>query len=427
MTFGQLSVLRALQRMPADHWSGTYHVAVVETPRPVQPEEVTSALRTLAGRHDSLRTHFSEDATVTVRDRVGDMAVDVVSVPDCDAEGAQTIGERHAVRRFDWDTELAWRAVAIHDGTKVSHIALVIDHIVADGPDRLVHELTALLGGDSAAGTRWLAEEPPQPADLAAEQRSDAWRHKRVAADRYWDRLLRESDPTVFPVPALTGTGRVTMTMHSSLTRGELARSAARLGVTAQSILLALTAAAVTVVRDADKVVLSIQSSNRFDAKWRDIVSSMNQAVPLPVTAAPGDTHFTDFVRKTQAANVRAYGNGAYDIDAAREKVRAVRGTELTFDNYFNFLTQELTEDGDTEPPRFVGSRPRRQYGPTFDLKVRRGPDMPVAVRTDPALLDEAGIRALLEWLAGEITRLARGESTTMSGVYGRLQGLLAR
>lgn len=437
LTFGQLSVLRALQRLPMDHWSGTYLSELVAVPPGVGAGDVTAALAVLAERHESLRTRFSSaDAGIAVvHERAGhELDVETVDVDDKDGDTARAVGRQRSMRRFDWDNEFAWRATIVSHAGSPAHVVLTVDHIVADGSGlrRLASELAALLGAENARGRIWLTQDSPRPSELAALQRSTDWDKRRSGADRHWNNLLRRIPSDAFPAPAPTDkNGRIEMILRSPGARAALARAAALFAVTPQNLMLTMSAVAAATVHGQDEAVMSLQSGNRFDERWRDIVSSMNQSVPLPIRVGADGISFTDLTAHAQLAALKAYRNGMYDIDHIAAKVAGDRdGAQLHFDSFFNFMAHDITPDpvadaGAAPEGQRIRTRPARQAGPRFDVKIWPGTDMPVVIRTDPALLDERGLDALLGWVDTEVGRLGQGEDSSVGEMRKRLTTVL--
>ncbi len=432
LTYGQLSVLRALQQLPPERWPETYLSGVVELAAGTDLAAVTAALDTVAGRHESLRTHFVDggrEADISVLTvPAGHVVPEVVELPGATAERARAAAHDRASVRFDWGSEFAWKPVVVTDGGRPSHIVVVVDHIAADawGLRRLGGELRAIMRGDDPAGARWLAETPPQPRELALLQRSARWQPRRRATHGYWDDLLAALPPEVFPWPPYEGAPRrIEGTLRSTAAPYQLARAAHRLGVLPQSVLLALTAVAAATAYRQDDVVLTLQASNRYERRWRHLVSSMNQATPLAVAVGRATGPFAEFAQRVHRGGLKAYRHGSYHRDEIVEKVRVVRGVDLRFDAFFNFMAHEIPAPDaplppDLPPASVVDTRPRRQVGPRFDLKVRGGPDMPVLLRADPELVTQEQVDRLLYWLDDELCRLAHDPDVPVPAVRRR-------
>ncbi|CCK32382.1 hypothetical protein BN159_8003 [Streptomyces davaonensis JCM 4913] len=430
LTYGQLSVRRVMTDWPLDRWPETYLSTVIPVPPDCTHTQVTAVLHTLCARHESLRTRFvdQEQYVMPVPDRVD---VAVVERPGAGRAEAEAAGRERASRPIDREREFARRFTVVTDGGRPAYAVIVVDHIVADGYGlaRLRTEAAALMGAEDPDGKRLLDETPAQPRDLARHQRSAAQRPRREAALGYWRDLLRTLPEGLFPVSDEAGhhPGRIEAVLHSPGARSALGTAAHRLGVPPQAVLLALTSLATAAVTGTERVVHTLQSSNRFTTPWRTIVSSMNQYVPLPLE--PGAAPFERYARRVHGAALKAYRCGTYDLDAVTELVRAERGIALGFDHFFNFMAHDVPTDAQDAcgPRRIEATTPYRQIGPRLDVKVRGGPDMPLVVRADPGLLPQPGLHALLAWYDDELHRLAADgpKATTTDELLGRCRSTL--
>ncbi|GAA3028208.1 condensation domain-containing protein [Actinokineospora globicatena] len=423
LTFGQLSVWRINETYPVSRWSETYLRRTARLPGGCTVDQVLAAVATVCARHEALRTHFVVGAAglcQLVRPAGREVRVEVVERSPVTPLVADAVADALAADRIDPAEEFGVRFAVLTEGAAPVLLAVVVDHLVADGTGlrRVCAEVVAALGGDDPEGGRWLAQRPPQPVDLAAEQRGGSGLRRAEAALDHWRALLRDVPPEVFPLPRprTDEPGRVEAILTSSSGRHNLAAAAAATGVSPQDVLLALTAVATAVVVGSDRVVLTLQSGNRFGGRWHSIVSSMNQYAPLLVDLGPGHVGFADFAEALHSATLKAYRAGSYDVDAVTDLVRRERGIDLGFDNFFNFMAHDVDKRHEVTavPARGVvtDTEPNRQIGPRLDVKVRSGPDLPVVVRTDPRLLPRPALRALLGWYDDQVHRVATGRVT---------------
>ncbi|MFE0457836.1 condensation domain-containing protein [Kitasatospora sp. NPDC058965] len=439
LTFGQLSVWRITDRWPIARRPETYLGTVVPVPAGCTPELLQVALRVLCERHESLRTHFVDTPrgpVQLVRPAEDRVRVATVELPGADEAAALAAGRAEAAEPIDRAVDFGRRFTVVTDGSRPRFVVLVCDHIVADGfaHRRMSAELTVLMGGVDPDGDRWLAQTPSQPRALALFQQSEAHRPRRDAARRHWAGLLAALDPAIFPLPdhGDRDPGRIEAVLSSPGARSALAAAARRLSVSAHGVLAALTAVALAVLTGTPHVVLTLQSSNRFQPPWLDMVSSMNQYAPLHLDLAARPDGFDAFAAAVQSGALRAYRFGAYDLDEVTALVRAERGIELGFDHFYNFMAADVTtappyRPAEAAPGRVVATRPNRQVGPRFDLKVHGGPDLRLVVRADPRLLPEARLAALLGWFDQELRRLAVDAVVGTAAQYERCERALAR
>lgn len=438
LTYGQLSVWRVMADWPHSRWPETYLTGVVELPPGCGTNRVVTAFGELRARHESLRTRFVDTARGPVQlvdEAVGDAVVGRVEQPVRTVEEAVAAGRELAQDRIDRAREHAHRFAVVTSGGRPTHAVITTDHIVADGfaMGRLRAELTVLTGGDSPEGHRWLEEKPPQPRALALAQRSAAGRARGDGVLRQWRDMLAGLPADTFPVPDAAGgsPGRIEAVLRSPRARAALAAVARECGLAPHDVLLALTSLAVIVLEGTTRVVLTLQSSNRFGPPWHTLVSSMNQYAPMPLDAGTAPPAFDDYVRYVQRTALKAYRFGSYDIDAVDALVRADRGRAPGYDHFYNFLAHDVARSapgpGADRPGRVERTRPHRQIGPRFDVKVLGGPDMPVVVRADPGLVPADRLDTLLAWFDEELHRLAASRSGSTAALIRRCGAALER
>ncbi|MFF8373467.1 condensation domain-containing protein [Streptomyces lydicus] len=441
LAFGQLSVWRVMEDWPLDRWSETYLCTAVPVPDGCPRDRVIEAFGVLCERHESLRTHFADTPqgpVQRVRPAADPVEVSTVECPGATKSEAEAVSRELTRERIDREGDFARRFTVVTDGDRATYAVIVVDHIVADGFGlrRLCGELTALMGGDDPDGQQWLGETPPQPSDLALAQRSHANRARREAAVGYWNRLLDTLPSHLFPVPDEAGNrpGRIEAVLRSPGARSALGRTSRRMSVPPQGILLALNSLATAVVTGTAQVVLTLQSSNRFTAPWRSLVSSMNQYTPLPLDVSIAPDTFAQYAKHVQGGAFKAYRFGSYDIDTVTTLVRAKRGIALGFDHFYNFMAHDVPTGPDIDVKanpdlrsrRIEVTRPKRQIGPRFDVKVHTGSDMPIFVRADPQLIPQPCLHALLAWYDEELHRLADSGSN-VSAMLARCAGAIGR
>ncbi|MFF3301631.1 condensation domain-containing protein [Streptomyces sp. NPDC002908] len=436
LTFGQLSVWRVMADWPHSRWPETYLTGAVELPPGCGEDRVVSAFGALRRRHESLRTRFTDTADGPVQrvdDAAGDPVVGHVERQVTTVEEAAAAGRELAQDRIDRAREHAYRFAVVTSGGRSTHAVITTDHIVADGfsMGRLRAELTALTGGDSPEGSRWLEEEPPQPRALALAQRSAAGRARGDGVLRHWRDLLATLPPDAFPVPDDAGgsPGRIEAVLRSPRARAALAVVARERGLAPHDVLLALTSLALAVLEESARVVMTLQSSNRFGPPWHTVVSSMNQYAPMVLDTGTAAGTFDEWVRRVQRTALKAYRFGSYDIDAVDALVRGDRGRAPGYDNFYNFLAHDVAQSapvpGAVRAGRVERTRPHRQIGPRFDVKVLGGPDMPVVVRADPALVPADRLDALLTWFDEEAHRLAAEPAGSTAALVRRCRAAL--
>ena len=436
LTFGQLSVFRALQALPRDRWSETYVTNVIPLPAGCTRQDADAALRVLARRHESLRTTFIDAPGGPYQVVADDVRIDLaeVEVPGATLDEIWPLSRDWCRPWFDREAGPSWRAVIVTDQGTPRFLTYVGDHIVSDGwgLHRMAAELRAILGIGSEADREALAEAPVRPRELATAQRSDVWQPRRAATGEYWEGLLRDLPADRFPVPvaAPDDAGRIGTVLRSTRARYALGRAAHRIGVSPHTVLLTLYAVALRQVYGADDLALTLQSGNRKQPPWHTVISSMNQYAPLPLVGAPATGDFAVLAKFMHQAARTAYSHGMYDVDRVRDLVLRARGVEPNFDLFYNYLARDVTAHLGTDQPSFdepaVVERihPPRQVGPRIDLVVRGGAALTLTMRVDPTLLPKEQADRLMLWFDQELWEVATAEQCRVEDLAHRCRQL---
>jgi hypothetical protein len=426
LSFGQLAACRVQQAIPAESWQEYNQITTWPLPPGSSVDTLTRALTALAVRHESLRTHFDlsgsprqivrEPATVDLRVRAGTTDRDAYEME------ARAVATELAGAPYRLDTEAGWRAAALTDPAGApAYFALSWHHIVADGwaIGRFRSELQAVL---AAGGAPPPSGGPvPQPRELAREQHSDAWRPIRQSTRRYWTRLFDEIPPAVRADPP-DDAGRIESCLYSADARLALAAAARQTRLAPATIMLALSAIAVHVVRSTEDRTLTLVSNNRFVARWQPLISSMSQNLPFPCRVDCLDEDLAAYGRRLYAAAVQGYRHTCYDVDEFAEYSTRRLGGRLVHDNYVNY-SADVTADGPParRDPLVENVRARRTTGPRVYVKVFSERDeLVVDIRVDPRLVDEARLHRILWWYHDELRRLAGGEVSRLGPMIER-------
>lgn len=392
LTFGQLSVWRDVDRLPRERWHEANAMFTITVPD-ASLGAVRPALDTLVARHPSLQTVYDVTDPAQPTQRV-DPAVSL-GLEHATVEGDRDAEELLAAfvsRPFDLRCEAPARALLLDRpstrsagsgsaGARAGRgrlLAISKHHIAADAwaADLLEAELVGLLAGH--------AETLPPPSEdlglLAVEQRSPAWKARRDASDRH--------HAGVFATPAASfavdepeaGVMQGSFESAAFLTAADgLAR---RAGVSLSTVLLSAYTAAVARHCDHDAIRLGLMSSNRFGTRWRGLVTSMNQWVPMTVAGAR-DTVEAAALPALQATALRAYRVALRDVDAPRPAACQTAPTCT-----YNLITPwPLTPGFDpaTEPvePEIVWENAFSAIGPRCYLRIFQTPQtLIVSLRT---------------------------------------------
>src|SRR5262245_4835487 len=185
LTFGQLSLWRAIEPWPADRKWHANSRATWDLPDDCTIASVRGALSTMVQRHEGLRTGYAPDSRGGVEQVVWhaqDLPVEVVERGATARAQAEEITAALVRQPFALHRELPWRACVLTDRGQPVSLAVAIHHITVDGwALSLLHdELHDLLAD----------RNPPAPGmtcrDVAAQQRAAGWAPRRASATAYW-------------------------------------------------------------------------------------------------------------------------------------------------------------------------------------------------------------------------------------------------
>jgi hypothetical protein len=424
LSYGQLSVWRFIEELPRARWAEVNLGRLLPLPEGVTTAATRAAVAAVCRRHESLRTTYRFDAPQGP-----------VQVPHPGAEPAVTVvecGEAEAAARadeivrapFSLQDDLGWRAEVLTTRGRPAFLALAVHHLVADGwaLHRIETELSELLRNPPAPG-RGEPSKPspfdptpvdPTPAALALEQRSPAWAERRAAARSYWAELAAgPGSPARGPArPAGARPGRIRGTLRLGPASGAVTEIARRSRVFPQAVMLALFTVAVAARDGGGDCVIPLMSSNRSTPRWQELVTSMNQQIPMRIDVDE-DEEFGSFLRRVHEAGVRAYRNGCYDVDEMSAASRRVLGPIQDLEYLFNY-----TATGWPEPLPAAGLADLAWPDPEISTSARvaaarlyalvsGGPSLAVDLHAGAAAHSEESLRRLLAGLAESLRAAA--------------------
>lgn len=279
LTFGQASVFSVFRRLPPQYHPERNVTCGWELPPHITVTEVRDVLHMLVERHESLRTRFNVDdngASQTVGP-AGELPIEHRRADGAPDEASRVRSELRS-RSFDLSRQNGWSGIVFLDAQgALRHLALCFHHAIVDAHavDQLQRDFTALVGPDSRARESFLARPVLRPRELAIEQRSPRWRDRRRRSLQHWAQVVEEIGHRA-PPPGRTS-GRIDIGLRSPTLLRALQTAAARFRVSAQSVLLTLTAVAVAVIADTGTPVLGVTVGNRFDPRWRKIVAPIDR------------------------------------------------------------------------------------------------------------------------------------------------------
>jgi hypothetical protein len=446
LTFGQLSTWRSIETFAADRLMEV-NVPALWDVGGLDAPAIERALHALTRRHESLRTTFHIDAEGRPFQRVHPevpVRLDRLDLPSVAAEeGAQVLRELYA-RPFPVVGDPGWHGTLVCSAGSPRYLAVSMSHMVVDV--WAIRELEAQLR-ESATGREAAGHRGPGPAprELAALQHGDAWSGHRRGAEKYWRKLLAGGPLSNLPSPSSStpsmstppGAGpafraderRVQATLRSHRLAGLVAEAAAVHRVSPQSVLTALTGAALSGVLSRSRIMLSLMCANRFDPLWQTVISTMNQLVPL-VCAVDPDAGLSHFLKRTHLNSLLAYRHGSYDVDAAARLAADTPGPDgslFVHDCWFNYVTEPASGD-DVPSDTVIGGQPdasltwtppARNAGHPFYLRVN-GDGVnwtELTVRTDPDVLNEQDITRVLRTIVLGALRAATAPDSTVGAL----------
>ncbi|WP_329101202.1 condensation domain-containing protein [Micromonospora sp. NBC_01699] len=356
LTFGQLAIVRDVEDVPRQRWYEPNLSAVWDLPAGTTMAAVRGALGVLVRRHESLRTtydlagaggpeqllHPPEEPVVRV-ERTTDPRID-----------PRTVLRELSRQAFSLVREPPWRATVVTSGTEPAHLVLVSHHVVADGHALTVLErdfFTALAGTVDGTATG--------PGVILAHERSPAGLRRGEAALAYWTKTVAEMPP-----PPVAGEPPYVQATLVSATLPAAARQvAARLRASVPNVVLAAFCTALLGLTDDDRLAVRLLSSNRFDPYRRDIVTSMNQWVPILVDRSP-QSDPARLVREIGKRAMVAYAHGVYDVDEVFRLLDDAGYRPGQYDSLWSF--------------NFVSHRPREPVSPAVSAASTAPEDEPI-------------------------------------------------
>ncbi|MEU8265835.1 condensation domain-containing protein [Sphaerisporangium sp. NPDC049002] len=431
LSHGQLFSWREIARYPQD-WLRDANLPTAWDLRGLPLDRVTAALRLLVDRHEPLRTtyHVADGQpvqrihpTVTLPIERVDRVVASRDVPEQAKDELSAIG-------FPMTGALGWRGVLVTtDGAPV-FLALSFSHLILDvwSIHHLQDQFRALV-----ADPRATARMGPSPRELARQQRTNGvWRERQESSERYWRRVLADGLMDELPtLPAGVKRNRLEATLHSRRLGGLASEAARRLGVTAPSVVTALIAAGLARYTGTGRVTLSLMASNRFAPEHQDIVSTMNQLIPVVVTVDHGSS-LAEHIKRVHWAGARSYRYSCYDFDrvaAIAAEVAARDGKSPSHDCWVNHLfrcwinyvqlDRHPSDPADQAPAELLWTPLAQQYGQAFRVRVSvQGGRTSVLLLADPTVVPPDGMIGILRALAFGAQLAATNPESTLKDLW---------
>ncbi|MGX7825904.1 condensation domain-containing protein [Actinokineospora sp. 24-640] len=425
---GQLWSWRDVDRYPPA-WRTDANLPVLWDLRGMPAAAVETALRRVTARHDALRTTYHLRDGLPVQ-RVRPTAVLPLEREDreiTDYGDPDRVLAALAARPFAMTGELGWRGHLVSTGGAPMFLALVYSHLIVDvwSTHHIQDDFRALVADPDAPDP-----DGPSPRELAAAQRGPDWRPRQAESERYWRRVLTDDIGRCFPtLPHRAQRPRVELTLHSHRLGGLAARAARGLGVSAPSVLLACTVAALAHYLDTRRVTMSVMASNRFSPEHQQVVGTMNQLVPVMSDVDP-DEPLSALVKRVHWASAKAYRHSCYDTDAIAAIAAEVLGPvehdcwfNHLFRGWFNYLQldREPADPAAETPAELVWTPADRAqpYGQPFRVRVAASQGRTSAILlADPEILPSAAAAGILRAMAIGARQAAADPAAPVSGLW---------
>jgi hypothetical protein len=382
LSYGQLAFWRDVEHLPRERWHEanawsrwTLTATEATGSEAAGTGRVRQALRALAARCPSLRTTYDLSDPARPRQRIttGGSALDAVEITAAERGPDDRAAAEVLSRPFDLCEGPAWRVLVLTARGRATELFLVRHHIVADGPsDGVLEQEFRRFLRDPAT-----PEAAAGPLDLALWQRSPEQERTRAAAAERWEHAFATAHGRGFPGTAPKGAGALQCVLQSSTAHERARELANRTRTSLSSVVLGAFTLALARVTGVEGLVAESECANRFHPRWRGVVSSLVQPVPIPVTAV--DDLAEHLVRVHRTA-MTAYRRGMYDVDGLAALPGAAEHAATCEYNFFPWL--ELGERL-TDSPEPVWEEPTAAIRSGCSLRAaEKGPTLKLCLRT---------------------------------------------
>ncbi|MFG3309795.1 condensation domain-containing protein [Streptomyces wuyuanensis] len=336
LTFGQLSLWRSIEDLPASRLNVATLARVWKLPPGCTEVDIQNALFVLVERHEILRTRFLRTGPRGIEQEIWSadpVQIETVEAPESAEDEASNIVLGLRAQPFEIDQRKLWRAVAVSKSGVSTHLVFCAHHMVVDGTslDILENELTLALRGEP------FEDIAPTCREIAAEEGSDSWSTRRSAAVDYWRRTMSAAPSIVAPpideAPVVWGS------LQSAPALAAATRFASDRDVSLHSVILAAFCRTLSRHTGRSRFLLGLIAGNRNDSKSRSLVSSLNQIIPLIVEMNPSE-EFSELACRIHWQTLKAYRHARFDVDDVAEVGRSSGwdGTGDSFEYIFNFM-----------------------------------------------------------------------------------------
>ena len=421
LTLGQDNMIRCILR---DDPEQINKQAVWPVPDGTDLSTVLSALRTMAERHESLRTVFPPGpdgfpARQEVRAE-GELSVAVVEaglLDDAELDAlADELARTDIAVGFDLAEDFPLRFTLVtRDGQPV-RMAVVVCHSGADGASTalLVQEWLAL-----AAGKELPPSTARTPLEVAGSEGSALGRRRNKTSLKHWERVLRTSPQAVFADSRIVGPPDTVsvLILRSPAAARDLEAASQRTGATPSTVLLAAFAALVAHRADQSDLVIAALSANRHRPGLADYIGTLAQDAFLAVDTDAAD--LDELIGRTKAASLAGYWHSSFDAEQVWRMIDDIghrRGSRYARHVVVNDLSLTIPESAFDGAATSPAADPEISWFPDeriptrlmFNI-IRVGGSLEVALLTCPQVLDRAETEQFARGLLAIVAAAARG------------------
>ncbi|HEX3647315.1 MAG TPA: condensation domain-containing protein [Pseudonocardiaceae bacterium] len=395
LTFGQRNTLNWVS---SDESSAVIHW-IFTLPPGVTLADVADTFAVLLGRHEALRTRYTDDGQTVLAD--GELPIEVHRVEQ-GTSAVDLLVARLRSAGVDFRSGLPLRVAVAVDGDVPVALVAVYSHVAVDfGSVAMIGTQFTELAADPAVRT--VGSVAHQPLDQAFAERSPRGAKAADAALRYWETHLRTAPQSVYPVPPPVSpkAEHRLCVLTSSAAGAALGRISERTRSSRQVVVLAAVCAVLSWRTGVPRCVFAAVSGNRFRLRLREYVGSLAQdgLLALDVDTATFDELVTRAAKATLASNTNSMFD-ATKLWRVIDQVGHQRGTAFSRDFTLNDLSTHF--DAAIElPPAPAATEVRWLESAPFPVVLmcnpaRLAPDLMLALTVDLRHVGEAETESLL-------------------------------
>lgn len=357
LTFGQLSVWRDVEDLPADRAHEANVADVWTVPSDVPAHQILTAFESLTRRHESLRIRYDDGPhglRMILPGRADRAPVQVLreDVLREDAEHTlKAVVDAELSTAVNLSVGPGWRA-AVVAGPESTAVVVLSHHITADAwATKLMRkDFQCLLAEPNQA-----LDPVPGLLDWAKEQRAATEQRLRQRARvlAYFEKIV-VADEALAAVKEDDQSPAVQATLLSCELRDAAAQIAATARTSIGSVVLAAAIRAFAGHLGVERLAVDIMASNRTSKLSRLLLTSMNQWAPA-LFERLASYPLTEAAVIVQHTTLDASRHGEYDVDELRQLRHDLLGSTAKA----SALAVNFVPEPPTSPVNTAGDRER--------------------------------------------------------------------